>query len=66
MPVLMLPNGRDIVRNYSFSIYTQFSKKTNISYSVIRIRTFAYQRVRNVSFSENFAYVLNGKSLMEN
>ena len=28
-------------------------------------RTCAYQRVRNVSFSENFAYVLNGWSPKE-
>ena len=34
--------------------------KTNISNSVIRTRTCAYQGVRNVSFPENFVYVLNG------
>ena len=34
-------------------------RKTNISYPLIRRRTFAYQRVRNVSFSENFVYVQN-------
>ena len=33
--------------------------KTNISYLVIRKRTCAYQGVRNVSFLENFVYVLN-------
>ena len=34
-------------------------RKTNISNPLIRTRTCAYQGVRNVSFSENFAYVLN-------
>ena len=34
--------------------------KTNISNPLIRTRTCAYQKVRNVSFSENFTYVLNG------
>ena len=35
-------------------------RKTNISNPVIRTRTYAYEAVRNVNFSENFAYVLNG------
>ena len=34
------------------------SGKTNISYSLIRLLTCAYQAVRNLSFSENFVYVL--------
>ena len=38
-------------------------RKTNISYPLIRTRTCAYQGVRNVSFSENFAYVLNAWAL---
>ena len=33
--------------------------KTNISYSLIRTRLCAYQGVKNISFYENFAYVLN-------
>ena len=33
--------------------------KTNISYPLIRARTCAYQGVRNVKFSKNFAYVHN-------
>ena len=37
-------------------------QKTNISYPLKRIRTCAYQRVKNVSFSENFAYALNLKN----
>ena len=35
-------------------------RKTNISNPLICTRSCAYQGVRNVSFSENFAYVLNG------
>ena len=35
-------------------------RKTNISNPLTRTRRCAYQRVRSVSFSENFAYVLNG------
>ena len=35
-------------------------RKTNISNPLIRTRTCAYQGVANVSFSGNFAYVLNG------
>ena len=31
---------------------------------MIRTRTYAFQGVRNVSFSENFVYVLNGWSLL--
>ena len=35
-------------------------RKTNISNPLIRTHTCAYQGIRNVSFLENFAYVLNG------
>ena len=35
-------------------------RKTNISNPLIRTRTCGYQGVRNVSFSEHFAYVVNG------
>ena len=46
--------GRDLswiidVRDHSFSTFAEASEK----------RTCAYQGVRNVSFLENFAYVLN-------
>ena len=34
-------------------------RKINISYILIHARTCAYQGVRNVSLSENVAYVLN-------
>ena len=46
--------------DHSFSTYAKFSKKTNISHPLIRTRTCTYQRLRNVSLSENFLYVLNG------
>ena len=38
----------------------KISRKTNISNPLIRTHTCAYQGVRNVSFSENLAFVLNG------
>ena len=41
-------------------VFTQNFPKTNISNLLIHTRTCAYQGVRNVSFSEDFAYVLNG------
>ena len=37
----------------------QIFRKTNISYSLMRRPTYAYQGVRNVRFSGSFAYVLN-------
>ena len=37
-------------------------QEKNISYSLMRTRTCAYQEVRNASFSENIAYVLNDGS----
>ena len=39
-------------------VCTQIFRKTNISNLLIHTRTCAYQEVRNVSFSEDFAYVL--------
>ena len=36
-----------------------FPKKPIISCPLIRTRTCVYQKVRNVSFPENFAYVLH-------
>ena len=38
---------------------TQIFRETNISYRLIRTGTSAYQGIRNVSFLENFAYVIN-------
>ena len=40
-------------------MYAKSSEKSNISNSLIRKRKCAYQGVRNVSFSKNFAYELN-------
>ena len=42
---------------HPFSIYTKFSEKLILP--LIPTRTLAYQGVRNVSFLENFGYVLN-------
>ena len=39
-------------------------RKTNISNPLIRTCSCAYQGVRNISSLENFAYVLNGWSLL--
>ena len=47
-------------------VRTQNFSKTTISHPLIRTLTFAYQGVRNVSFSENFAYVLNEWSFYAN
>ena len=47
------------IRDYSFSRYAIFSEKINIFCPQIRTPTCAYQGVRNVSFSDNFAYLLN-------
>ena len=44
-------------------VRAQILWKTNISDLLIRTSAGAYQGVRNVSFSENFAYVLNGWSV---
>ena len=54
-------------RKYSYTkIYVHKSFwKTNISYPLIRTRTCVYQEVRNISLSENIAYVLNGCSLTQ-
>ena len=40
---------------YKKTKHANFFRKTNISYPLTRIRTCAYQGVRNVSFSENLA-----------
>ena len=49
------PPGADRVK-YIRKIF----RKTNISYPMVRKRMCVKQEVRNVSFSEDFAYVLNG------
>ena len=44
--------------DHSFSTYAKFSKKTKISYLLIRTQKRAYQGIRNVVFSGNIVYVL--------
>ena len=51
------------LREYSFSTYAKFSEKLTF-FPLIRSRTCVYQGLKNVSFSENFAYVLNEWSLI--
>ena len=46
-------------RNHSFSTYAEFSEKLTFLTPWLRTSACAYQEVRNDSFSENFAYVLN-------
>ena len=48
------------IRGSSIKYVHKIFRKTNISNPLIRTRTCAYQGVRNVSFSKNFASVLNG------
>lgn len=43
----------------SFGIYANFSKKTTISYPLARTCACAYQGLRNGSFPENFAFLLD-------
>ena len=44
----------------SFILYVRkIFQKTNIFYPLICTSTCAYQEVKNVSFSESFAYILN-------
>ena len=40
-------------------VSAQIFLETNTSYTLIRTRTCAYQGLRNISFSENFAHVLS-------
>ena len=47
-------------RGPSIKYVCKIFRETNISNRLIRTRTSAYQRVENVSFLENCAYVLNG------
>ena len=49
-----------MLRDHSLSTNVRkIFRKTNISYPLIRTCMCAYQGVRNVSFSENFADVHN-------
>ena len=56
-----------VLPNRSFIQYVRkFSEKNKTFCPLIRTRTCAYQGVRNVSFSENFTYLLNERFQMEN
>lgn len=46
-----------------WSVIITISSFPNLSYPVIRKSTYAYQGVRNFSFSENFGYAVNEYSL---
>ena len=50
----------DIRKGSSITYDRKIFRKTNISNPLTRTRTCAYQRNRNVSFSGNFAYIING------
>ena len=47
------------IREQSFSNYVNFFQETNIFYLLIHACMRAYQWVRNVSFLDDFVYVLN-------
>ena len=47
-------------------MFAKFSEKLTFLYPLIHTRTCAYQGVRNVSFSENFANVIDEWSHTEN
>ena len=46
-------------RGHPWSTDAKFPEKLNIFNPLIRTRTRAYQGVRNVTFSENFAYLMD-------
>ena len=65
---MFLPNYMGKISSWLGIIHLVRSKtfrKTKISYPLIRTPMCVYQGVRNVSFSENFAYVLNECSLIK-
>ena len=51
---------KNMIMGSSIKYIRKIFRKTSISNSLIRTPTYTYQGGRNVSFSENFAYVLNG------
>ena len=62
--LLMFSGGTEIgpwhEMGLSIKYVRKIFRKTNTSNPLMRARTCAYQGVRNISFSENFAYVLHG------
>ena len=59
----LLPRIEFFIRRHPLSTYAKFSEKLTF---LNLWDTCAHQGVRNVSFSENFAYVLNGWTLTTN
>ena len=55
------------LKNWFYSTFgvIHFFHKTNISYSLISARTWAYQGVKNVKFYKNVTHILNGSPLLE-
>ena len=53
-----IPASFHLFRVPSIRYVRKIFRKTNISNPLMRTRTRAYQGVRNVNFSENFACVL--------
>ena len=49
---------------HAFSTYAKFSEKLTLT-NILTLHTCASQGVRNLSYSENFVYVINGWSLEE-
>ena len=59
------PKGPDLLWDHPFSTYAKLSEKLTLPADTrtcvpVHVRTCAYQGVRNVSFSESFACLLNG------
>ena len=61
---LVLQHQWYLRKGSSIKYVSKIFRKTDISNPLIRTPTCAYQGVRDVSLSENFAYVLNGWPLM--
>ena len=60
IPLVLNITGQLKTSKGSFIWYVRkIFRKTDISYPLIRMRICAYQGVRNNTFYENFAYVLN-------
>ena len=55
------PKGQISKRMFQENKACQIFRKTNISYPLIRTRTYVYQGVRNVRFPENLAYFASSK-----
>ena len=63
-------SGKKIIFNKYLTILLLkdhlFTRKTNISYTLICTSTSTHQGVSNARFWKNFAYALNGRSLSPN